>query len=89
MEEQKMALFNKLLGKDEREEKLKKEIRSLELRKESVFATIDAEISRLQRERSNVLYEAGSKAYDIWCKEKAQADLVENSRGARFTNTNT
>lgn len=47
-----MAFLDKVLGKDERERKLEKEIRSLELRKESVFSAIDGEITRLQRERS-------------------------------------
>ena len=42
-----MAFLDKVLGKDERERKLEKEIRSLELRKESVFSAIDGEIARL------------------------------------------
>ena len=37
-----MALLNKLLGKDEREENLKKEIKSLEFRKESVLSSINS-----------------------------------------------
>ena len=36
-----MAFLDKVLGKDENERKLEKEIRSLELRKESVFAAIE------------------------------------------------
>lgn len=72
-----MALFDKMLGKDDRERKLKQEIKSLELRKESVFGAIDDEISRLQRERSNVLLQAGTTAYEAWCNGKTQADLSE------------
>ena len=56
---------------------MEKEIRSLELRKESVFAAIDSEIARLQDERTNVLLTAGYAAYDEWVKEKATADLSE------------
>lgn len=72
-----MAFLDKVLGKDERERKLEKEIRSLELRKESVFSAIDGEIARLQRERSNVLLTAGTAAYEAWNKENEQADLTE------------
>lgn len=72
-----MAFLDKVLGKDERERKLEKEIRSLELRKESVFSAIDGEIARLQRERSNVLLNAGTAAYEAWKKENVQADLTE------------
>lgn len=72
-----MAFLDKVLGKDENERKLEKEIRSLELRKESVFAAIDSEIARLQDERTNVLLTAGYAAYDEWVKEKATADLSE------------
>ncbi|MCI7170721.1 zinc ribbon domain-containing protein [bacterium] len=72
-----MAFLDKVLGKDENERKLEKEIRSLELRKESVFAAIDSEIARLQDERTNVLLTAGYVAYDEWVKEKATADLSE------------
>lgn len=72
-----MALLDKVLGKDERERKLEKEIRSLELRKESVFSAINGEIARLQRERSNVLLAAGTAAYEVWNRDKTQADLTE------------
>ena len=50
-----MAFLDKVLGRDERERELEKENRSLELRKESVFAGINGEIGRLQNERTNVL----------------------------------
>ena len=36
----KMAFLDKVLGRDERQDELKKEIRSLELRKEYVFSSI-------------------------------------------------
>ncbi|MBQ7920781.1 MAG: zinc ribbon domain-containing protein [Lachnospiraceae bacterium] len=72
-----MAFLDKVLGKDENERKLEKEICSLELRKESVFAAINNEIARLQGERTNVLLAAGTAAYDVWIKEKTQADLIE------------
>ena len=72
-----MALLDKVFGRDEKETKLKQEIKSLELRKESVFAAINGEISRLQRERSNVLLAAGTMAYDTWCRDNSQADLTE------------
>lgn len=77
MEETNMALLDKLLGRDEREENLKKELQSLELRKASVFSTIDGEISRLQNEKQNVLLAAGSTAYDSWCKDQTHANLME------------
>ncbi len=72
-----MALFDKMLGKDDREKKLKQEIKSLELRKESVFSAIDSEIARLQRERGSVLLQAGTMAYTSWSNDHTQADLTE------------
>ena len=72
-----MALFDKMMGKDDKEKKLKQEIKSLELRKESVLSAINNEIMRLQRERSNVLLQAGTAAYDAWGNNGAQADLTE------------
>ncbi len=71
-----MAFLDKMLGKDDREKKLKQEIKSLELRKESVFAAINGEIARLQRERENVLTQAGTAAYAAWSDSHAQTDLT-------------
>ncbi len=70
-----MALLNKILGKDEREENLKKEIKSLEIRKQSVLASINGEIANLQSEQRKIFLEAGEYAYDIWCMDGMQADL--------------
>lgn len=72
-----MALFDKMFGVDDKERKLKQEIKSLELRKESVFGAINGEISRLQKERSNVLLQAGTTAYEEWCNDQTQTDLSE------------
>ncbi len=72
-----MALFDKLLGKDETEEKLKQEIKSLELRKESVLASINKEIGNRQAEQNTLFLEAGKYAYDIWSKDEVQADLTD------------
>lgn len=72
-----MALLDKVLGRDDREAKLSKEINSLELRKATVFATIDGEIARLQNERNNVLLAAGIAAYEAWSSNSAQVELVE------------
>ena len=72
-----MALLDKVLGKDDKEKKLKQEIKSLELRRESVFSAINGEIARLQRERGNVLLQAGTTAYDAWVNSHTQADLSE------------
>ncbi len=71
-----MALLNKLLGKDEREENLKKEIKSLEFRKESVLASIHGEIKQLKSEQKTIFLEAGKYAYETWCENKTQADLT-------------
>lgn len=71
-----MALFNKFLGKDEREENLKKEVRSLEFRKQSVLASINNEIANLQSEQRTLFLEAGEYAYDAWRKDREQADLT-------------
>lgn len=71
-----MALLDKILGRDEREEKLKQEIKSLELRKESVFLSINNEIADLEREQKNIYLEAGKYAYDRWCKDKEQVELT-------------
>lgn len=71
-----MALFNKLLGRDEREEKLKQEIKSLELRKESILASINGEIANLQAEQRNILLEAGKYGFESWDKDKKEVSLV-------------
>lgn len=71
-----MALLNKILGKDEREENLKKEINSLEFRKESVLASINSEIVNLQSEQRTLFLDAGKYAYETWCENKTQADLT-------------
>lgn len=71
-----MAFINKLLGKDEREENLKQEIRSMELRKESIVAAINGEIANMQAEQRRILLEAGQHAYGIWCRENVQSDLT-------------
>ncbi len=71
-----MALLNKLLGKDEREENLKKEIKSLEFRKESVLASINSEIKQLKSEQKNIFLEAGKYAHEVWCENESQADLI-------------
>ena len=70
-----MALLNRILGKDEREEKLKKEIKSLELRKESILKSINNEIIKLQAEQNSLFLDAGKHAYDIWNKDKLQTNL--------------
>lgn len=72
-----MALLDKVLGKDSRVRELEKEIRSLEVRKGSVFASINGEINRLENERTNVLIAAGTKAYETWKEENQTADLME------------
>ena len=72
-----MALLDKVFGKDDKKTKLRQEINSLELRKESVLAAINGEITHLQGERNNVLLEAGKTAYNAWCKDNSKADLTE------------
>lgn len=72
-----MALFDRVLGKDSRVRELEKEIRSLEVRKSSVFASINGEINRLENERTSVLLAAGTKAYETWKEENETADLME------------
>lgn len=72
-----MTLLDKVLGKDDKESKLRQEINSLELRKATVFSSIDGEISRLRNERNNVLLAAGTTAFEAWNNENAQVDLVE------------
>lgn len=71
-----MALLNKILGKDEREENLKKEIKSLEFRKESVLASIHGEIKQLKSEQKSIFLDAGKYAYETWCENKTSADLT-------------
>ena len=66
-----MALLNRILGKNDREEKLRQEIKSLELRKESVLASINNEIIKLQSEQNSLFLDAGKYAYDIWSKDKS------------------
>ena len=71
-----MALLNRISGKDAREEKLKQEIKSLELRKESVLASINNEIIKLQSEQKSIFLDAGKYAYETWCESKTPADLT-------------
>lgn len=75
-EGKKVAFINKILGRDEREENLKKEVKSLELRKESILVSINGEITSIQAEQKRILLEAGQYAYGIWSKEKLQADMT-------------
>ena len=70
-----MAFFD-IFAKDEREENLKREISSLEFRKETIISSIDAEIASLRAEQENCFLDAGRYAYEIWRKEKTQADLT-------------
>ena len=70
-----MAFFD-MFAKDEREEKLKREISSLEFRKGTIISSIDAEIASLKAEQEKCFFDAGRYAYEIWCKEKTQADLT-------------
>lgn len=70
-----MALLDKMFGVDEKESKLKQEIKSLELRKESVFTAIGNEITRLENEKTTLLFEAGKFAYETW-KEDADAECA-------------
>ena len=72
-----MALLDKVLGKDSRVRELEKEIRSLEVRKNSVFASINGEINRLENERTSVLIAVGTKAYETWKEENKVVDLLE------------
>jgi len=65
-----MALLDKMFGVDEKETKLKQEIKSLELRKESVFTAIGNEITRLENEKVSLLLEAGTMAYEAWKKDE-------------------
>ena len=71
-----MALLDKILGKDETEEKLKQEIKSLEFRKKTVLTSINGEIANLESEQRALFLEAGKNAYDSWCMDKTQADLT-------------
>ncbi len=74
-----MAFLDKILGKDEKDERevnLKQEIKSLEFRKESVLASINKEIANLQSAQNTLFLEAGKYAYDTWCNDKKQADLI-------------
>lgn len=72
-----MALLNKILGKDEAQQNIKKEIKSLEIRKQSVLASINGEIANLQSEQRTLFLEAGEYAYGIWCEDGTQADLTD------------
>ena len=65
-----MALLDRMFGVDEKESKLKQEIKSLELRKESVFTAIGNEIARLENEKVSLLLEAGKMAYEAWKKDE-------------------
>jgi len=49
----------------------------LELRRETVFSSIDGEIGRLRNERNNVLLSAGTAAFAAWTDGEKQADLME------------
>ena len=61
-----MDLFNKLLGKNDKETQLQNEIKSLQIRKESVLSVIKNEIGQLRKEKENVLLDAGTRGYANW-----------------------
>lgn len=72
-----MELFGKMFGKNDLESQLKEEIRSLELRKESVFRSINNEITQLMAEKNEVLLKAGENAYQSWCKKDFEEIRLE------------
>lgn len=69
-----MALFDKMFSKDDRMTQLQGEIRSLQLRKDSVISTLSNEIQELLNEKNKVLLQAGTKAYEGW---KANSTVTE------------
>lgn len=71
-----MAFFNNKFEIDEREENLKREISSFEFRKETIILSIDAEIANLRVEQEKRFLDAGRYAYEVWNKDKSQADLI-------------
>lgn len=61
-----MDLFNRILNRDDKTMQLKNEVKSLQLRKESITSTLDNEIHQLLDDKHKVLFNAGSKAYEDW-----------------------
>lgn len=71
-----MALFDKVFG-DEKENKLKQEIKGLELRKESIFAAINGEIATLENQKRELFLTAGTRLYDAWVAKKEDSVNLE------------
>lgn len=64
-----MAFLDKVFG-DEKENKLKQEIKGLEIRKESAFMAINNEIQGLENQKRELLLTAGTRMYDAWVEKK-------------------
>lgn len=61
-----MEFFNKVRKKDERVVRIQKEINGVHIRKASVLSVIQNELDELERQKKEVFYNAGKKAYDDW-----------------------
>lgn len=72
-----MALFTKLFNKDEKAVQVQNEIKSLQIRKESVVSAIQTDIAKLQKEKENVLLQAGTKAYEDWMNHCSSMEGLE------------
>ena len=71
-----MALFDKVFG-DEKENQLKQEIKSLELRRETVFTSINAEIANLENQKRELFYTVGLRLYNAWTKKDEDSVKLE------------
>lgn len=61
--------------KNEKEDELEKEIKSLNIRKAAVVSSIESEITKLQNEINNVYLEAGKQACSVWLEKGEHADI--------------
>lgn len=67
--------FFKGIKRNEKEDELEKEIKSLNVRKAAVVSSIESEITKLQNEINNVYLEAGKQACSVWLEKGEHADI--------------
>ncbi len=70
-----MAFLDNIFGE---ENKLKQEIKSLELRRESVFTAINGEIASLENQKRELFLTVGTRLYDAWKDKKEDSVNFED-----------
>ena len=73
-----MDFFNRVFNKDDKAVRLQNEIKSLQVRKNSVLSVVKNELEELEREKKAIFCEAGMKVYENWNNRQENAvELVD------------